>query len=288
MQMNWDDFQYFLALNRAGTLKQASRTLRVDQATVGRRIGMLEETLKTQLFEKSSDGYHLTVAGERIKPLILEVETALLSVERRIQGQDEKAEGILRVALPGALANHWLIPRMKPFQQKNPLVEVHFLTGGEVLNLSRREADLALRLVRPKQADLISKKMGVVELAVFGSKKLFQSEAIPKRPADLAYLPFIGLYANAMSAVERLLFKNLEENLNVTMKSAAWSSVYSAISSGLGIGILPTFMSEGKADLVRVNCVNSVPATLWLVVHPDLRKSGKVKAFSEFLTTIFV
>ncbi len=104
------------------------------------------------------------MAGERILPTLQASEEGILAVERIIAGQDERVQGLVRIAMPGALANHWFIPKLRPFTQKYRQIELEFLTGAEVVNLSRREADLAIRLVRPLQRDLIVKKIGEIEL----------------------------------------------------------------------------------------------------------------------------
>jgi DNA-binding transcriptional LysR family regulator len=279
----WDDFRFFLALKRNKTLKASAKELKVDQATVGRRIQALEEDLRTQLFEKSSDGYFLTVAGERILPMLVSTEENILSVQRIISGREERIEGKVKIAMPGALANHWFIPRIKAFIIKYPNIHFELLTGSEVLNLSRREADLAIRLVKPTQKDLIVKKNGEIELALYSHQSILNRYERKIELKDLKSIPFIGLYPNSTSALEKQLLKKIEANVHITLQSSAWSSVFYSIQEGLGIGILPTFLANRDPKLIQVQIVEPLRAPLWLVVHPDVIKSARIRAVTEFI-----
>ncbi|MBK9322011.1 MAG: LysR family transcriptional regulator [Bdellovibrionaceae bacterium] len=281
----WDDFRYFLALQRNMTLKASARELKVDQATVGRRIQTLEDSLGTQLFEKRSDGYFLTLAGERVLPTLKALEEGIHSVERLIAGQEERIEGIVKIAMPGALANHWLIPKLQPFIQKHSQIKFEFLTGPEAVNLSRREADLAIRLVRPTQRDLVVKKIGEIQLSLYGHPSLFTSTRRPATKEDLKKFPFIGLFPNSMSELEKQLLKKIEPHLHCTIRSGAWSSVFYSIQSGLGIGILPSFLAERDSKLVQLQVIESGRTPLWLVAHPDIVHSARVRAVIDYVIT---
>jgi DNA-binding transcriptional LysR family regulator len=281
---NWDDFKFFLALYRFSTLKKASKSLGTDQATVGRRIYALEEKLKVKLFEKRSDGYFLTASGERIKETILEVERSFQSIDLKITGHDEKMEGVIRVAMPGALANHFVISIVKNFTEKYPAVEIQFLTGAEVLNLSKREADMAFRLVRPEQRDLIVRKIGDFHLGLYGSKNLFKKYGRIFDWEDLKKIPFVGLYDTSKSKVETLMLKKIKKYLGPqVITSSAWSSVYAALMADIGIGILPSFMTKKNSDLELVKLMGIEKTPLWQVMHPVVQKNLKFKEFSEFL-----
>ncbi len=285
--IQWDDYRYFLALYRSKTLKASARELKVDQATVGRRILSLEEEIGTQLFEKRSDGYFLTLAGERILPTLQASEEGILAVERIIAGQDERVQGLVKIAMPGALANHWLIPKLRPFIQKHRQIEFEFLTGAEVVNLSRREADLAIRLVRPQQSDLIVKKIGEIELAIYGHASLFTPKRKPTTRGELKNFPFIGLFPNASSDLEKQILKKIESSIQCTIRSSAWSSVFYSIQAGLGIGILPGFVAARDSQIVQLQIEDPVRAPLWLVAHPDIVNSARVRAVIDYLVELF-
>ena len=284
--MNWDYYRYFLATARSGSLKQAAQKLKVNQTTVGRNITALEEEMGTRLFERRSDGFILTSAGQRILKSMQEVEEKVIAAERVLAGKDEKPEGTVKIAMPGALANHWLIPLLGPFVLKHPGVNFQFLTGPELVNLARREADLAIRLVKPTQTDLIARRIGSMNLRLYGHKKLFSDRPAPKRTGDLEKLPFIGLTPEATSAAESALLKQLAGPFKIRCRSASWSSVYSAVTNSIGIGILPTFMADKNRDLMPIlsNMSGSMP--VWLVYHPDLKHAARVRVIIEFISDL--
>jgi len=268
----WDDLRVFLALGALGTQKAAARSLKVDQATVGRRIKDLERQLGTKLFDKRSDGFVLTVAGEKILESAKQAEGILLNIERGTAALDQRPEGVLRVTMPGGMANHWLMPRLRDFFRQYPAIKLEFLTGPEVVNLWKREADVAIRLVEPTQRDLYFKKIGELRLAFY---QVTKSESA-----------FVGLYDWAMSAAERRLLEKVAPPARVLCRSAAWSSVYYGIKAGMGHGILPSFFAEKDSSLIERKEMPSVKTPVWLVMHPDVKGSGRVKAFVEFLATM--
>ncbi len=282
-EMDWNDLRYFIALSRMNTLKEAGKRLGIDQATVGRRIHALEETLGTKLFEKKSNGFFLTAAGERIRGSVEEMEGAAQSIERQIAGQDTRLEGSIKIALPGALANHLVIPLLEGFAQKYPKIQIHFLTGPETVNLAKREADIAFRLVRPTHAGLIVKRIGDVSLSLFGHRSLLNRTAPIKGFADLREFPFVALNEHAMSATESLLRERVDPYINPLYFSAAWSSVYYSLSAQAGIGILPHFLAAQNSELKRIEVAGSGKSTLWSVVHPEMHKSARLTAVLNYL-----
>lgn len=284
--MEWDGYRYFLALHRSGTLRAAAKILAVDQATVGRRISQLEEMLGTRLFEKRSDGYFLTLAGQRILPTIEITEDGLLAVERIIAGRDEKVAGNIRIAMPGALANHWLIPMLQPLIKDYPDLNFEFLTGPEIVNLSKREADLAVRLVKPSQKDLVVKKIGEFELGIYGHREILEKNLKNFKKENLSEFPFVGLYPKSISEMEHGIVKKIEPFIHCRIRSAAWSSVFYAIQAKLGIGILPNFVANRDENIIPIPVVDSVRVPLWIVVHPDIIGSARIRIVLDHLTTM--
>lgn len=280
--MNWDDLRVFMALAKTNTLKKAGKLLSIDQASVGRRIRSLESSVGAKLFEKRSTGFYLTTAGEKIFSSAMSMEEAAHSIERKIHGEDNKAEGTIKLAMPGALANHLIIPLLKKFHENHPAIKVHLLTGAEVLNLSKREADIAFRLVKPVQKDLIVKRISNIELKIYGHETLLKKNPM-QGFASLGSVPFICLYENALSSTERIMREKLNGIIEPFIYSSAWSSVFYAILSGSGIGILPSFLSTQNKELRAIELMPSGHSTLWSVIHPDLHKSQRVRLFLDFI-----
>jgi len=270
----WDDIKVFLALGSHGTHKSAARALSVDQATVGRRIKELEEQLGTKLFDKRSDGFVLTVAGEKILEAAKQAEGHLLAIERGTAALDQRPEGTLRVTMPGGMANHWLMPKLPEFFRKYPGIRLEFLTGPEVVNLWKRQADVAIRLVEPVQRELFFKKIGEIKLGFYQVAKADESA-------------FVGLYDWATSAAERTLLEKAAGPGKVVCRSAAWSSVYYGIKSGVGYGVLPSFFADNDSQLIARRGMPTIKTPVWLVMHPDVKGTGRVKAFTDFLAKTF-
>lgn len=276
--LDWDDYRFYLAIARNRTLKAASKQLKVDQATVGRRLNALQDRLGSTLLEKRSDGYFLTAAGLRILDHVETIEREMLSIDRAILGKDDRIEGVVKIAMPGALANQWLIGYLRPLLRKHPNLELHFLTGPEVLNLSRREADIAIRLVRPQQRDLKTKKIGRIRLGLYSAKDFGDT-------VDFALAPFVGLFENVTSGLERAFLQSLKIEPRYCLRSAAWSSVYAALQAGIGIGILPTFIGERSKTLTLIQEDRS-ETPLWLVVHPEVATSARVRVVIDHLVKV--
>lgn len=258
---SWDDYRFFLAVYRATTLKAAAASLGVDQATVGRRIAALQDAM-----------------GARILESVEAAEAAMLSIDRRIAGEDDRVEGIVKVAMPGALANQLFITSLRPLLKQYPKLELQFLTGPEVLNLSRREADFAIRLVRSGQKDLKARKLGFLRLGLYAAKEL-------EMPAEKA--PFVGLYESAMSEAEKAFLKTLRLDGSCALRSAAWTSVAIAVQAGLGVGVLPTFFGE-KNKALRLVQEDRVETPIWLVVHPEVAESARVRAVIDYFSKILL
>ncbi len=283
--MNWENYRYFLAVANAQSFKAASKDLGVDQTTVSRNIGHFEKKIGAKLFHRRSDGLTPTVVGHQLLGELKGVEEKMFAVERSLAGSDSRLNGKVRVAMPGALANHFFIPQLGGFISQYPEINIEFVTGPEVLNLNKREADVAMRLVRPVQTGLVVKKVGKFQLQIFASKSLVGKGAI--EASVLQEHPFIGLFPYATSQEEFAIIDQVSDFVRVSIRSAAWTSVFYAVSEGLGIGILPSFLGKKNPELRPILPKLSQDASIWLVYHPDLRKCARVAHFVRYSTKIF-
>jgi DNA-binding transcriptional LysR family regulator len=274
---NWDDYRYFAALAQTGTLRAAARLVASDQATVGRRVKSLEAALAVKLFEKRSDGYFMTPMGMQVRESIARVQQEFDGIGRQAAGDDQKMEGIIRIAAPGALANHLLIPGLTGFLRKHPRLTLEFITGPEVVNLAKREADVALRLVRPAQRGLRVKRVGEMSLALYGQREALKEHGHPRTREELAKFPFAALQPESMSELESGMIEGIAPFLRKVIVSHAWSSVLAAVQAGTALGILPTFIAERDGLLERLPVLASRSCPIWWVIHPDLRSNRRVK-----------
>lgn len=164
--MNWDDLRYFLAVQRGGNLARAARALRINATTVGRRLVALEEHVGARLFDRTPEGYVLTRAGHELLPAAERMEADALAIERQVSGADQRLSGGLRLSTTEMLGTRFISPFLARFSKKHPEIRVELSCTNVPANLGRREADIALRLSRPREENLIVKRLGDVPLSL--------------------------------------------------------------------------------------------------------------------------
>src|SRR3954447_16362980 len=184
---DWSDVRHFLEVSRAGTLAAAARKLKVDDTTVGRRVAALERELGAKLFERTPDGLVLTAAGEAMRAAGEEMEQAALRGEQRVVGTDRAASGLVRVATTEMLGRTVVLPAIRKLRETHPQIRVELNTGVARLDLARREADIALRYVRPESGALVSRRIVRVAFTAYASP-----EYLASRPPLLRGTGFAG------------------------------------------------------------------------------------------------
>ncbi|MDE2290005.1 MAG: LysR family transcriptional regulator [Burkholderiales bacterium] len=285
---DWNDLRYFLAVARSGGLSPAAGELAVSPATVSRRIDALEQALGLTLFLRRQTGYLLTDEGERLLASALPVEQAMLGFERQAEGAGKQAEqlsGTVRVAVPETLASYWIAPRLKAFLAQYPKLCVELIVGVNYVNLSRRDADIAVRMAAPtreEEGEYIAQPLGGLPFAAY------VAAGISSADQDWRTLPYLAGDDSwshlAMTKWLRATFAGQPPAL----ASNSMNVQYMAACQGLGVVVLPTFVGDGDARLRRVEPGHHVLSReLWMMIHRDLRASGRMSAMREFLTTIF-
>ena len=169
--LDWTALRDFLAVAETGSLSRAARRLGVSQPTLTRRMAALEERLRTELFRRTPRGVELTEAGESILPAARQMEQEAHAVELAISGRDAALAGLVRVTATEGLGIHWLTPALAEFQLAHPAIEIQLLLQNQVLNLLQREADIAVRLSRPLQSDLVARKVGELAFGLYASRE---------------------------------------------------------------------------------------------------------------------
>lgn len=284
--MEWDDFKYFLAVARSGSLTGAARVLKTSAATVGRRIMALESRLGARLFDRGQTGYALTESGEAIRLKAEEIEEAVLSLEREAFGRDLRATGKVRVATAEDIASVIIAPRLREFRHSHPGIMLEIVSSWDVANLTRREADVAIRTVRPTEGDYVIRQTGVWNCALYASKSFAEAH---KLATDMNVMPDIDV----ISWTEEHRFRGGDwfdkhaHNAPVAFAANSRHIQYAACKVGLGAAILPCLTADRDSDLVRLlppERVRSVP--LWLVAHRDLLRTARVRAVMDFLADI--
>jgi DNA-binding transcriptional LysR family regulator len=277
---DWSDLRFFLELARTGSLAAAARKLRVNNTTVGRRLSALERDLGARLFTRTPDGLALTAAGEAMRAAGVEMEQALLRGEQRALGADRKLSGLVRVATTELLGEVIVLPALQALHERHPQIRVELLTGSGQLDIARREADVALRYIRPDRGDLIARRAGRVAFAAYASKKYLAAHGRPARGGGLAGHDIVAYN----SAIRHWQFGGDEaaRDSRVVLRTNSTRMLLHAVRLGLGIGPLPCFLARADRTLERVpSTMPSDADELWLVVHADIQRTTRVRAVIE-------
>jgi DNA-binding transcriptional LysR family regulator len=273
---DWDGLRIFLALSRARTLAAAARTLGVDETTVARRLARLEKELGASLVERAAGGLSLTAAGEAVRAAAEEMESAALAAGRRALGADKQLSGRVRVTAPEILGRYFVLPALQAVHQRHPGIAIELITTIARLDVIRREADVAIRTVRPTEPALIARKVARMALAPYVRRGR-------KRPAPLAAVS----YADGV----RLPIRNVEDRITagqVALRTNSIASVLEAVRLGWGAGDLPCFVGDATPELERA-FPREKPDWLdvWLIVHADVQRTARVRILVEELTRVF-
>lgn len=286
--MNWDDTRIFLALCREQTLRGAARVLGVDQATVGRRLASLEHALGATLFLRTSGGYSLTAAGEVAMAAALNMESSVAELQRQILGMDDRMSGVVRVTTTDSFAIDVVIPAIARLHQAQPGIEVQLQASTQLLNLSKREADIAVRTLKPENPDLIVRRVARWSSAIFASADYVQARGVPEPGMAFAGHDLVLYQPYLDSGKEVTLASEAITHGRIAMTCTSGLLVRRAVANGLGIGEIP--LPLGEADgLVRLWPERErQPYDIWLVTHKDVRHTARVRVVIDAIAEAFV
>lgn len=285
MPVGWSDLETFLAMARGGTLATAAEALRIDASTVQRRIGKLEEALRVKLFLRSPRGFALTQTGQDLYAHALAMEEQANAAFRKVRSRDEQAVGVVRVSTVDDLASVCLPPIVASFHESHPSITVELEVRERFVDLEKAEVDVALRIaVRPPDGEVVVKRVGGVAGALHASRGYLDARGTPVKPEDLrAHSTVRGVGVSTELPPERLL-ERYGDPSKVALRSRSFLARASAVRAGVGIGFVPSFLATDET-LVRLSFASSEldPALvgLFLVVHTDMRKNARVRAFVE-------
>jgi len=283
--MEWDDLKHFLAVARSGSLSDAARTLKTSASTVGRRIAALEDKLGVHLFDRKASGYALTENGTLIRRKAEDVEDAALSVERAALGRDKHAAGTVRVAASDDIAAHLIGPQLGGFRARYPDISLEIVAQMELANLTRREADIALRGVRPARGNFVIRRIGSWPFGLYAARRYAEAHGLKPGLADLSTLDIITWTKEWAHLRGGPWFAEYARGAPVALASDSRRVHQAACKAGLGVAILPCALADQEPDLICLlpaKQVLSLP--LWLVVHRDLVRTARVRAVMDFLT----
>lgn len=286
--LTWDDLRYFLAVHRSGTLARAGAELGINATTVGRRLSALEDQLATKLFDRTPDGYALTPAGRDLVPHAEAMEAEALAVERKVVGADDRPAGLVRVTATEMIATRFIAPHLARFHDEQPEIALDLHCTNEVVSLARREADIALRLARPREDDVITRKLAEVPLALYAAAGYLDARGRPDDPEHRLDGHCVLLFAATRHfEYENDWFEARAGGARVVLRADSVSSIYAAAVAGLGIALLPRAVADHDRRLERIDTATSPkPRVIWQTIHRDLRQTARVRVVTTFLERI--
>ncbi|MEM7466356.1 MAG: LysR family transcriptional regulator [Pseudomonadota bacterium] len=280
--LDWDDLRFFLTVAKAGSVRAASNQLNVSHSTVGRRIEQLEENIGTKLFDRTPDGYQITNAGENILSSAKRMDEEVNNIRRTVVGGDAKLEGPIVVTLPDIAAIHMYMDDFATFQNMYPKIFLEIRTSYEVFDLSRREADVAIRMISNQSSPpdyLIGRKLAAVHQAAFAHKDYLAEKDLSDPHCGLSWLGWAD-----DSSMEEMI-KELGYPMLPTR--GLYPNVLTQLSAcqhQMGIAFLPCMIGDADPNLLRVPPGNSISTfDVWLLSHPDLRDTARIRVFREFI-----
>jgi DNA-binding transcriptional LysR family regulator len=283
----WDDVRFFLAVARSGSLSGAARTLGVGHVTVGRRVALLEKRLAVSLLQRTPDGFDVTAAGEALLRRCTAMENAALDLERAAAGRDSLAIGSIRLTATEALAQRVIAPAIAELRKSHPDLRVDLAVGVRLLDIARREADLAVRVGRPSGSGLVCRKLGEVGYCLYASRSYLAKHRPPQRRAGLAGHDLITFTGTPAATSPFFMGESLDE-ARIALRCDNPLIQLQAAAHGIGIAELACFLGDECADLVRI-WPSEPPAlrSIWLVLHEDLRRSARIRVVSSMIGDAF-
>ena len=287
--MDWDKLKIFHVVAQAGSFTEASGTLNLSQSAISRQIQSLELTLKTSLFERHARGLSLTEDGEILFKTANEVIIHLKAVETSLMEKKDKPSGKLIVTTVVGFGSIWLTPRIKEFMDKYPEMEVEVIVTDKELDLSTREADVAIWMRQPTQLSYIQKKLIDINYHIYGSPKYLEENGYPNTVKDLDKHKFIVYGKGTPSPLSQTdwILKVGKKDSSKRKSVMRVNNIYSlllAVESGVGLAALPYYMVQEKSTLVKVLPNIEGPKYEAHFVYPQsLKNVARINSFRDFI-----
>jgi molybdate transport repressor ModE-like protein len=281
--ISWDEFRLVRAIAESGSLGGAGELLGLNHSTVFRRLNTIESVLGSRLFERSRGGYIATPAGEEMIALAERMFEDITDFERRVAGRDVKPTGELRVTTNDSLVAHLLTPMFGAFCQAYPEIKLDVMIENRALNLSKRDADIAIRATAEPTETLVGRRIAAISWCIFarrGGKIACVDDA-----NKLQGQTWIG-FGDALSGMgpARWLQRSVPSS-KIFYKLNTVLGLSHAVEAGIGIGFLPCFIGDQSPHLERIlSKPITFDSSLWVLTHPDLRNAARVRVFIDFIS----
>lgn len=287
--MDWDKLRIFHAVAEAGSFTHAGEKLNLSQSAVSRQVSALEESLRVPLFHRHARGLILTEQGEVLYRTAHEVFGKLAITQALLADSKDRPRGPLKITTTVAFGSTWLAPRMNEFLEIYPEIEVHLILSDKNLDLGMREADVAIRLTPPTQAELIQRHLFTVHMHIYASPAYIKRDGMPMAPEDLDEHRIVVYGHDSSPPVPDVNWPLRVGRKKKELRTPAMTvnnvyAVMRAVQSGAGLGALPGYMSQDGNELVRVLREVDGPQIDGFFVYPEeLRTSKRITVFRDFL-----
>lgn len=281
--MDWEDVKTFRTVMEAGTVRAAAKLLGVHHSTVSRRIEQLEKALDSRLFERRPEGYFPTASGEELSRVAGQFSEELFTVERHIAGRDNELSGSLKVTMAEPFALTLFADRIPEFCTAYPGLNLEIITSFDVLDVARREADIAIRMDNNPPDALVGKRLFAYYTSIYANPQYLASQDFENRPEDARWLGWTDKESR---------FPDWTQDTEYA-RVPVWGS-FSSIGlqvrlarAGMGLIMVPCIAADGVSGLVRATDRDPLPSRdIWILTHEDLRRTARVRAFMEFAETV--
>ncbi|CAH0992348.1 hypothetical protein SIN8267_02467 [Sinobacterium norvegicum] len=289
--MNWELIKIFLAVHRNGSATAAAKSLKINHATVIRRLAQLEQNLQLRLFDHLQTGYRITDVGRALLDDGLKMEAAAVSFERKAQSRGDQAGGVLKVSMPET-AFVDLSAALKGFHQRYPQIELQLLSTAKISNMARLEADVVIRLTNEPPVLLVGKQVQTVGFGAYAHRDYIGQFDDAPTAEQCGWILWSGSEASPMPEVNQpvRLLQQVLPALRLTLTSNSMAEIITVVRAAMGVGLLSHQVAAEYPELVALPFDNIVAragldsAGLWLLTHQDLRDSERVMAFIRFFS----
>ena len=280
---DWNDMRYFLEVAREQSASKAAAKLKVNQSTVSRRIAALEHDLGVSLFNRTSNGQFLKPEMEWLLPIAELMEETALTVTRELTSQKDVIKGVVKVATVEEMATMLIAPELPKFLKKWPGIKIELITGTRTLDLTKKEADVSLRLARPTQENLYARKVGGFGYAVFAGQTYYE-QITEQQLNNIETLDWMILDGHVPDMPDEVWFKKNLSMVSPILRCTSPKTLMAAVQSGMGVAMLPRPSAYLHKGLIRLPIdTRGAYREIWLVVREELRNSRVIKAVMDFL-----
>jgi DNA-binding transcriptional LysR family regulator len=282
--VNWDNLRYVLMVAEKGSIAAAARELGVNRTTVLRRINNFQDTLNCQIFERSESGYILTPEAEKMIDAARDVESTIFNMQRQIAGRELRLEGELRVTTTDTLIVSLIGPHLASFHRKHPHIVVNVVMTNNILDLNRRDADVAVRPTGAPDDHLVGRRLADIYFAIYASPDYLGSCNADR----LDQHSWIGFETELQSTLPGKWLDNNIPDEKICLRGDSFIALRVASENSMGLSLLPHYLGDSSTILKKLPIpIDELNTGLWLITHPDLNRSAKVHAFMDHFVEAF-